>query len=209
MAKTPSLREVRKAKSRPVLTEEAPTAATPAETVVQSATEGLQTTAASVDADNVSNPIKVATRRAPRSPAAGLVRKSAYIPEGEWQDARAAYLADWQAGGEANSIAKWIEQAALAFAHLPQEQRATYIPQVTTRAADGIVTGKPRSYTVSEATAATMKAILEDDQAAGQWHSESAWLRGAMANAVDTARRREGGSLPEAPARLPARLSRS
>lgn len=196
--KAPSLREVRRSKARPVLTEQAP------EPVVQVHEESE---APAVEAVATAAPAK--RSRTPRTPAAGLVRKSAYVPESEWQDARAAYLADWRAGGEANSIAKWVEQAAQDFARLTPAQRAKVIPDPAPRAADGTVTGKPRSYTVAQATAEAITQAMADDQESGRWDSESAWLRGAMTRAVEAARTREGGSLPAAPARLPARLTRS
>lgn len=195
MAKTPSLRDARRAKARPVLTDQGPEPTAPVE-VPEVSTKAQA-------------PTPTPRRRAPRPVGAGQVRKSAYVPEGEWQDARAAYLADWRAGGEANSIAKWIEQAAQDFARLTPQQRAKVIPDAAPRAADGTVTGKPRSYTVAEDTAEAIAQAMADDQEAGRWDSESAWLRGAMARAVAAARRREGGELPQAPARLPARLTRA
>ncbi|MEL4506270.1 hypothetical protein AAEX63_15395 [Luteococcus sp. H138] len=198
MSKTPSLRDARRAKARPVLTEQPPAAAEAAQEPAQGVALGTGRTEA-----------RSTRKRAPRATPAGLVRKSAYVPEGEWQEARAAYLADWRAGGEASSIAKWIEQAAQDFARLSPQQRGKVIPEAAPRAADGTVSGKARSYTVAEATAEAMAQAMADDQQAGRWDSESAWLRGAMARAVAAARRREGGELPQAPARLPARLTRA
>ena len=131
-------------------------------------------------------------------------RLGIYLTPTEFDDARAAYLADWSNGGEADTFGKWIAAAIEAYAARTPDQRATAQPRV--RADER--TGSTRSFAIPTDTVAQLRAAITADQRAGRWPSDSAWCGEAIARAVESARQANGGSLPIPPARLPNRLAR-
>lgn len=140
---------------------------------------------------------------APAKRASDVARQGVYLSADAYDDARAAYLGDWLAGGSIDTFAGWIAAAIDAYAARTPEQR-TYAPR--TRSADR--QGGPRSWSIPLDTIASMRAAIAADQKAGRWPSDSAWCAAAIAAAVEATRARDGG-LPAAPDGLmPKRLTR-
>lgn len=160
-------------------------------------------------------PANASTRaRAPRKPApartaataavSSTARLGIYLTPEEFDDAKAAYLADWTHGGEADTFARWIAAAIEAYAGRTPKQRSTATPRGRARER----TGSTRSFSIPTDTVARMRAAISADQQAGRWPSDSAWCGEAIAHAVDQARTQNEGSLPTPPPRLPNRLVR-
>lgn len=138
-----------------------------------------------------------------RAPVAAR-RIAIYLPATEFQDARAAYLADWAAGGTSATFGAWISQVL--------DEHAARTPGERAALASALNRGAPldpqtRTFAIEEHVAASVTAGLTADHAAGRWPSESAWAREALAVAVTHSRQRDG-SLPTPPDRLPNRLRR-
>lgn len=112
--------------------------------------------------------------------------------------AKAAFLADWHAGGTADTFGDWIAGACLRHAHLTPQQRAN---NTTTPPS-----GQPRSFTVGIEARAAVDAAIAADATAGYWTTRSAWVLAAITTAIQHARHRAGGTLPTPPDRLPGRL---
>ena len=131
------------------------------------------------------------------------VRQGIYMTADEFADAKSAYLADWQAGGQADTFARWIGAVIDAHAARTAAERAE-LARPTGRSEHR--TGASRSFTLAADTIDRMRAAIAEDQAAGRWPTDSAWCGDAIAAAVERARAR--GPLPAAPERLPNRLRR-
>lgn len=144
------------------------------------------------------------TRKAATAAIGETARLGIYLTPAEFDDAKAAYLADWTNGGEADSFARWIAAAIDAYAARTPKQRATAQPRG--RAEER--TGSTRSFAIPVDTMSRMRAAISADQQAGRWPSDSAWCGEAIARAVEQARSRNGGTLPTPPPRLPNRLVR-
>ena len=136
--------------------------------------------------------------------ASDTARLGIYLTPQEFEDAKAAYLADWTNGGEADTFARWIAAAIETYAARTPKQRATAQP----RGRADERTGSTRSFSIPTDTVARMRAAINADQQAGRWPSDSAWCSEAIASAVDAARTKNDGSLPTPPPRLPNRLVR-
>lgn len=143
-------------------------------------------------------------KSAPATPA-GTFRMSMYITPEEHDSAKSGYLADFQAGGHADTFSRWIAEVIDAHAARTVDERAR-LAQNHERASTR--TGASRSFQIPTDVIERMRAAITADQAAGRWTSDSAWCTDAIAAAVDRARQRAGGSLPTPPARLPNRLRR-
>ncbi|WP_068255582.1 hypothetical protein [Janibacter corallicola] len=147
-------------------------------------------------------------RPAPKKKTAGAsetARLGVYMTAAEFHDAKAAYLSDWQAGGQDDTFGRWIgtvleNHAARSTAE--REALSRPVGRSQTR------TGSPRSFTIPTHSVERMREGVTADQGAGRWLSDSAWAGDAIAAAVEAARKRDGGQLPEPPARLPNRLRR-
>lgn len=133
----------------------------------------------------------------------GAGRLGIYLTGAMFQDAKAAYLADWYNGGQADTFAAWIAAAVETHAARTPAQRADH--QQTQRPRGGGVT---RSFLVPAATLVALRAAIDADRAAGRWLSDSAWCAEALDLAITRARTHNGGTLPTPPARLPNRLTR-
>lgn len=112
--------------------------------------------------------------------------------------AKAAFLADWHAGGQADTFGDWIAGACLRHAHLTPQQRADH-PAVQP-------SGQPRSFTIGAQARAAIDAAITADATAGYWTTRSAWVLTAITTAIQHARHCAGGTLPTPPDRLPGRL---
>ncbi|MDO5066368.1 MAG: hypothetical protein Q4D96_03705 [Propionibacteriaceae bacterium] len=110
-------------------------------------------------------------------------------------DARAAFLADWEHGSGLVTFAAWIEEALCDHATRTPTERAAH--RVT-------ASGQTRSFRITDDTRAMIESAHSSDCAAGQWVSLSAWAAAAITAATTTARQR--GPLPAPPGRLPGRL---
>lgn len=143
-------------------------------------------------------------RKADTATASATARLGIYLTPEEFDGAKAAYLADWNNGGEADTFARWIAAAIDTYAGRTPKQRATAQP----RGRADERTGSTRSFAIPIDTVGRMRAAITADQQAGRWPSDSAWCTEAIARAVDQARTQNGGSLPTPPPRLPNRLVR-
>ncbi len=144
--------------------------------------------------------------KAPTTPPAtsDTARIGIYFHPEQFDTAKAGYLADWQAGGQADTFARWIAGALDEHANRTPQQRA----QVARPQERAATRGNTRSFKIPADTVARMRHSITEDQAAGQWPSDSAWCGDAIATAANQARQRAGGTLPTPPARLPNRLAR-
>lgn len=141
----------------------------------------------------------------PVSAASEVTRLGIYLTAEQFTGAKAAYLADWINGGEANTFTRWIGDVLSTHAERsPQErvQRSKLRDRATER------TGSSRSFNVPTAAVEQMRAAITADHGAGRWPSDSAWCGEAIDLATEDAKAKNGGSLPAPPARLPNRLTR-
>lgn len=142
---------------------------------------------------------------APKAAASGTTaRLGIYLTPAQFDDAKAAYLADWTNGGTADTFARWIAAAIDGYAARDPQDRAAAAP----RGRSTERTGSTRSFSIPTDTVARMRAAVTADQHAGRWPSDSAWCGEAIERGVDAARAANGGALPTPPPRLPNRLVR-
>lgn len=175
------------------------TATRPAEEI---AAAPQKATSATAKASTTKKP--AVARKAATADASNTARLGIYLTPQEFEDAKAAYLADWTNGGEADTFARWIAAAIETYAARTPKQRATAQP----RGRADERTGSTRSFAIPTDTVARMRAAINADQQAGRWPSDSAWCSEAIASAVAAARTKNDGSLPTPPPRLPNRLVR-
>ena len=138
--------------------------------------------------------------RRDQTAGAGMDTVSVCLTLETYQQAKAAFLADWHAGGDADTFGDWIAGACLRYAHLTPQQRADH--PVTQPS------GQPRSFTIGAQARAAVDAAITADATAGYWPTRSAWVLTAITTAIQHARHRAGGTLPTPPDRLPARSPR-
>lgn len=136
--------------------------------------------------------------------AADTARIGIYLTPAEFDNAKAAYLADWTNGGEADTFGRWIGAAIDTYAARTPKQRSGAQP----RGRADERTGSTRSFLVPTEILERMRAAITADRSAGRWPSDSAWCGEAIAYSVEEARDRNGGDLPTPPPRLPNRLVR-
>lgn len=141
---------------------------------------------------------------ASKATASDTTRLGIYLTPVEFNNAKAAYLADWNNGGQSDTFARWIGAAIDTHAARSPQQRGTAEARV--RAAKRA--GASKSFSIPTGTVTQMRAAITADQQAGRWPSDSAWCGEAIRSAVDHARTHNGGTLPTPPARLPNRLIR-
>ncbi len=147
----------------------------------------------------------MATRHEPPAGATERARIGIYLQPSEFEDAKAAYLADWNSGGRADTFAGWVAVAIIRHAGRTPLGRARLTrPRPRGQGEPGIA----RTFAVPADVVTTMRTALALDRRDGHWTSESAWYADAIAAAVDTARVAAGGGLPTPPARLPNQLRR-
>lgn len=143
-------------------------------------------------------------------PVAGGVSHTArlgvYLTPEEFTNAKAAYLAAWQLGGEADTFARWIGAALERHARRSATERAD-LARAHDRG-DARRGGAARSFNVPTDTLTRMREAITADQHAGRWPTDSAWSGDAIAAEVEETRTANGGALPTPPPRLPHRLKR-
>lgn len=138
------------------------------------------------------------------TPPAGTTRAGIYFQPDEFEETKAAYLADWQNGGEADTFTRWIAAAIQTHAaRTPAQRKQLARPEERAESR-----GLTRTFNLADETIARMRAGITADHGASRWLSDSSWCGEAVAAAVSLARERNGGVLPKPPARLPNRLKR-
>lgn len=138
------------------------------------------------------------------TPPAGTTRAGIYFQPEEFEETKAAYLADWQNGGEADTFTRWIAAAIETHAaRTPAQRKQLARPEERAESR-----GLTRTFNLADQTIAKMREGITADQGASRWLSDSSWCGEAVAAAVSIARDRNGGVLPKPPARLPNRLKR-
>lgn len=148
-----------------------------------------------------------AARSAGRPPRTiDVERVGAYLAPSQFLDAKAAYLADWLNGGEANTFSRWLGEALASYARQSAKQRTAAAEAREPRA--DAQQGKARSFVVRESDINAMRQGIGEDQKAGRWPTVSQWCGEALEAAISKARERNGGELPVPPARLPNKLVR-
>lgn len=133
-----------------------------------------------------------------------VARIGIYFHPAEFEAARAAYLADWLDGGEADTFARWIGQCITTHAQRTPAKRAEWARDQERRDKSGA----SRSFSLPASVVEQLHEAIRSDQQAGRWLSDSAWCGEAIDAAVADARKRAGGHLPTPPTRLPNRLRR-
>lgn len=136
----------------------------------------------------------------------GRVTLGVYLTGDMYAAMKAAYLADWSNGGEADTLYKWVTGALATHSARTPSKRAEYASTGPARAEHR--TGNTRAFKVDGDVYQRMQDALADDEAVQRWTSESAWSVEALTAAIEAARAANGGTLPDPPARLPNRLKR-
>lgn len=144
----------------------------------------------------------------PADPPQGTRSLSLNIGEELRQDARAAYVAQFQRdgrGGAQTSFARWLGACLAAFAKMPTDDRLAAMRRVPD---EDVKT--PRTYHLPSADVeAVDEALAEtphwtDDQGKAHLLSYSAFARAALLVAVEQARAAAGGELVRVGGRLPS-----
>ena len=141
----------------------------------------------------------------PAATAGEVSRLGIYLTPEQFTDAKAAYLADWINGGEANTFTRWIGEVLTTHAQRTPQERAE---RSTLRGRSTERTGSSRSFNVPTSAVQQMRAAITADHEVGRWPSDSAWCAEAIDLAIEAAKAKNGGTLPTPPARLPNRLTR-
>lgn len=135
-----------------------------------------------------------------------VTRLGIYLTPEQFNNSKAAYLADWSNGGEANTFTKWIGEALTTHATRSPQERQKNAVERPARAEKR--TGSSRSFNVPNEAVQKMRAAISQEHEEGRWLSDSAWCGEAIDAAISEAQKRNGGSLPVPPERLPNRLVR-
>lgn len=151
-------------------------------------------------------PSTVSTPRAGAISGATTSRVGIYFRPGQFDEAKAAYLADWQAGGEADTFGRWIADAIDRYARTTTQARADGLRLLEQYGSE--TRGLTRSFNIPDSTIDRLRDAQRHDRDANQWTSQSEFCAGAIASAIATAKQRAGGQLATPPRRLPNRLTR-
>ena len=125
----------------------------------------------------------------------------AYLYGREFEDAKSAYLAHWRAHREHATFPAWVAATIDEHAVRTAQQRADLAQHREQQPP-----GKIRSFKVPDGTREVIARSRRDDEAVDRFVPETRWVAEALHAAVLEARR-EYGTLPPAPARLPNRLT--
>lgn len=135
-----------------------------------------------------------------------VTRVGIYLTPEQFNNSKAAYLADWSNGREANTFTKWIGEALSTHAkRSPQERQKNAVERP---ARSDKRTGNSRSFNVPTEAVQQMRAAISQEHDKGRWLSDSAWCGEAIDAAISEAQKRNDGVLPVPPERLPNRLVR-
>lgn len=135
-----------------------------------------------------------------------VTRVGIYLTPEQFINSKAAYLADWNNGGEANTFTNWIGEALTMHAKRSPKERQKNAVQRPARSEKR--TGSSRSFNVPTEAVQKMRAAINEEHAIERWLSDSAWCGEALDAAIQAAQERNGGTLPTPPERLPNRLTR-
>lgn len=138
-------------------------------------------------------------------PAPGSnVRLAIYFRPGDFEEAKAGYLADWRTQAHAaTTFTEWIGSALLRHARRTAAERG----ELSRPPEPGRGAGISRTFVVRAETVSLVLDALDEDRDADRWYSVSAFCGEAVRIAVAEARVR-AGALPTPPARLPNHLPR-
>lgn len=181
---------------------EAEQVATPPTATAQAAPVSPVETAAP---EKIEAPAKATNQNKPPLEATEVTRLGIYLTPEQFTGAKAAYLADWINGGEANTFTRWIGEVIGTHAHRSPQKR---LERSMLRGRSTERTGSSRSFNVPSEAVKQMRAAIVADQSVGRWPSDSAWCAEAIDLATEDAKIKNGGTLPTPPARLPNRLTR-
>ncbi len=130
-----------------------------------------------------------------------------YFQEQVFQDAKSAYLVDLDSQPDpATSFARWIGQVLDRHNRLTPERRAQDAKTLGEEPKGG--KGFPRSFMIPASTVIDMDQAIKQDRKAERYVSVSQYATEAVRAAIADARRRNGGTLPTPPARLPNKPTR-
>jgi hypothetical protein len=139
----------------------------------------------------------------------GLTTLSIHWHPATFEAARGAYLADLENRPEAlTGFARWVDQAIAHHAGLTRNCRVALAGQLPTEPGDH-GPGVSRSFPIRSTTMAAMQAaIVMDARNPERLLNRNRFAAEAVRAAVEAARRRNGGTLPPAPTRLPRKPPR-
>lgn len=125
-----------------------------------------------------------------------------YFQEQTWLDAKSAYLVDLDSQADpATAFARWVGEVLDRHNRLTSERRAQVAKTLGEEQKDG--SGFSRSFQIPASTVTDMEAAIKQDRKIERYLSASQYAMEAIRAAIADARRRNGGSLPTPPARLP------
>ena len=130
-----------------------------------------------------------------------------YFQEQVFQDAKSAYLVDLDSQPDpATSFARWVGQVLDRHNRLTPERRAQVAKTLGEEPKGG--NGFSRSFMIPASTVADMDEAIKQDRKAERFVSASQYATEAVKASIADARRRNGGTLPVPPARLPNKPNR-
>ena len=147
-------------------------------------------------------------KRATKPAAAGATTVGVYMQRATFDAARGAYMADLDTLTTGpDTFAGWIDAALATHAGLDAEARTAIAEQLPPEQRSE-TRGINRTFQVGQDTINDVNAALVADRQAGRWRSRSEFAVEAILAAIEAAKKRAGGVLPEAPPRLPNRAMR-
>ncbi len=155
-------------------------------------------------------PASAPKRRVPTSPQVRTettTRIGLYFQEQVFRAAKSAYLVDLDSQPDpATSFARWVGQVLDRHNRLTPERRAQAARTVGEEPKGG--NGFSRSFMIPASTVVDMDEAIKQDRKAERYVSASQYATEAVRAAIAEARRRNGGTLPTPPARLPNKPTR-
>ncbi len=130
-----------------------------------------------------------------------------YLQEQVFQDAKSAYLVDLDSQPDpATSFARWVGQVLDRHNRLTPERRAQVAKTLGEEPKGG--SGFSRSFMIPASTVTDMDEAIKQDRKSERYVSASQYASEAVRASIADARRRNGGTLPVPPARLPNKPTR-
>lgn len=145
-----------------------------------------------------------ATSRRQVAVSAPDVRTGIYLQAGTFAAAKSAYIADFETvAASPDTFAAWLAGVLDRHARRSPQARASLAEQLPGETVGG---GVNRAFVLPVATVEAMHEAIGADRRSGTTTSRSQFASVAIRSAIEEARRRAGGELPPAPARLPNKL---
>jgi len=130
-----------------------------------------------------------------------------YFQEQVFQDAKSAYLVDLDSQPDpATSFARWVGRVVDRHNRLTPERRSQVAKTLAEEPKGG--SGFSRSFVIPASTVTEMDEAIKQDRKSERYVSASQYASEAVRAAIADARRRNGGTLPIPPTRLPNRPTR-